>query len=171
MCRRNGRRLDHQKGFPMAMNSELLFDFRYGERVLERQLAFWRSLDNTSSAINLLSGTAAFAAILGQHAWLSLGIGLLLALTQVVQLVLKPAQHVGQIQPELAEWRKVSAKAQLQDDEGARLLLVALRAKAQVQDMETMRRLAFNDVLAEQDYDQSAAYRLSLGQRFLGVLA
>lgn len=136
---------------------EIEFDLRFGVRVLERHVAMWSRLDVATSAVSFLAGTAAFAAIVAQHAWLALFIGALLAVAQAIQLILRPMEKGAIAKLELAMWRKGQAAALSQPVDQAANTVRQLRANSQVEDPTWLRFLAFNDLIDEMGLDR--AYR------------
>ncbi|HCZ48669.1 MAG TPA: hypothetical protein DCZ11_06660 [Gammaproteobacteria bacterium] len=126
-----------------------LFHLRCAARLLERQCRLMRRVEIAARAISFLSGTAAFAAIVGGRPVLTLLIGLLLACAQAVEFVLRPGERAARYArcARLYE-RPASRRGELSDAELAQSLTDA-REQDDSDEIESLRRAAWNDTAAE----------------------
>lgn len=141
---------------------EARFNARYAYRAVLRQCRFWSRMDNANALIAAFAGTAAFAAITGQHARLAFVIGLVLAFTQLLSLIIRLPEKAVRAQISAQRYRRlVSTLAVGQDAAALRQALTEASQQDDVEVFEWIRQLAYNDALRELSADEQHAYRLS----------
>lgn len=148
------------------------FSLRYAVRVLERQSRFWRHIDGTLRALAILSGSGALAATLTQQP-ASVGMGALLAFAvlQAVEFSAQPGLKSAEAWVARTPYLTLLARQAALADDALEAGYREACLRDTVQAFESLRRVAYNDVVEEKGCDAGAAYRLSPWQALMAVMA
>jgi len=151
--------------------SETLFNLRYAERVLERQARFYARLEGLLSIGELVAGSAALAAFAGQHTPLTVMLGVFFAVMQAVKFVVAPARRQFEALASRNAYATIRAQQSRYDDAALEAAYLAASAADAVVVFETMRHLAYDDVVTEEGRDAGVRYNVSLLRRVTLLLA
>jgi hypothetical protein len=156
----------------MEANREAaLFNIRYAVRVLERHCRLWRRIDGAVRLAALLAGSAAIGALGAQHAGLSMAFGLVFALFQAVEFALRPADVAARALAQRKQYAALFARARTLDDAALADAYDELVAADEVIVTESLRHLAYNDVVRERGLDESACYVETDRLRLMALIA
>jgi hypothetical protein len=140
---------------------DTLFTLRYAERVLERYARMWHRLDATARVFAIFSGTAAFGALMAQSGSWALVFGGIFALLQALEYGLNPGRREQESRAARALYARVLARQHELTDEQLEIAYQEAQAGDSVIVPDTLRRLAYNDVVDERGCDPAARYALS----------
>lgn len=146
-----------------------LFHLRCAARLLERQCRLMRRIEITARAISFLSGTAAFAAIVGGRPYLTLLIGLLLACAQAVEFVLRPGERAARYARCAKLYERPASRRATSTDAALAHALADAREQDESDEIESLRRAAWNDAAAELGADKRLP--LTRWERLVSALA
>lgn len=150
---------------------DTLFSLRYAVRVLERHSRLWGRIDGLIRFAGLLSGMAAFTALVGQSQSASLGFGVLFALLQALEFTVRPAEVRARSLSARTGYARLLATEGTYDDGALQAAYQALVADDEVVVPESLRALAYNDVLLERGDDPAHLMVLDRWHRFVACLA
>lgn len=150
---------------------DTLFSLRYAVRVLERHQRMWRRIDSMVRLMAILSGTSAFAALMSQHQGAALATGLLFALLQAVEFALRPAERAADSGAARRTYDSVLARQSEFSDAALADAYRRVVADDAVIVPESLRALAYNDVVNEQGSDPAHLFPLNRWQRFVALWA
>lgn len=150
---------------------ETLFAIRYAIRVLERTCRFWAKVDAALKICALLAGSSAIYAIATQDRAVSIAFGFFFALTQALEFALRPADKAAEARAGRAGYAQLLAAEAVHSDQALQAAYEQLCAQDDIACMESLRRIAYNDVVEERSQDASAAYALTRWQRFMSWMA
>lgn len=150
---------------------ETLFSLRYAARVLERHSRLWRRVDTVLRFFSILSGTAAIAGLSAENKVFAMAAGIVFALMQAFDLSVRPAEKAMQSDLNRQSYSILVSKENQMDDQDLESAYRAAVADDDVIVQESVRRLAYNDVLMEMGLDTAHLYQLSRWDRFIGVFA
>jgi hypothetical protein len=149
---------------------DIEFDLRYGARYALRQRRFFARLQGVFSAINLLSGSAAFGGWLVEQPELAGVAGLVVAVVTVLDHVIKAGEHATAAQHAHKAFAVLLARLRAGEDADALdRALIELQGE-DGPELELLRIPAWNDALLEMGYDQAQCDRLTLRQRLAGLV-
>jgi hypothetical protein len=137
---------------------EILFSIRYASRALERCARFWGWIDRVLKFATILSGSAAVAAVLGQHPAFSVVLGVVFAALQAIEYTLSPGSNAVMARAEQKRYVSLYAKAPSLSDKQLESAWNDASREDDFDIPEFIRRLAYNDVLLENGCDPSYAY-------------
>lgn len=151
---------------------DTLFSLRYAVRVLERQSRFWRHLDGGLRMSAVLSGSASLASLLTHQPYaVSVAVLGVFAVLQAVEFAVQPGLKAAEAWVARAPYLALLAgQAGLNDARLEEEYQAALMGDG-VQAFESLRRIAYNDVVEEKGCDPSVAYVLGRWQRIMAALA
>ncbi len=144
---------------------ETLFALRYAVRVLERHARMWRRIDGLIRFAGLLSGMSAFAALTAASQSATMLAGIVFAILQAIEFAIRPAEIAAQSMSAKKPYGDVLARQATLDDSSLEAAYQRCVADDDVIVPETLRFLAYNDVVSENGGDPSALYTISLWQR------
>jgi hypothetical protein len=151
---------------------DTLFSLRYAVRVLERQARFWRHVDGALRLVTIISGSAAFAAMLTQQAAsVSVGVLLAFAVLQAVEFSVQPGLRAAEAWVARAPYLALLSAQHEMDDRELEAAYHDACQRDTVQAFESLRRVAYNDVVEEKGCDAAAAYHLSRWQSVMQLIA
>jgi hypothetical protein len=148
----------------------LQFQLRYATRVLELQARFWRKIDTTIRIFSFLSGTAAFAAIVSSHSWLTLFFGVIFALLQAVEFVVSPSSHALEAKESGKLYKAVQASNVRKDKDLLEQALLDARKQDEVTVFDSLRHIAYNDVVKEIGHPEDS-FDLTRWQRLVALMS
>ncbi|MGI2325274.1 MULTISPECIES: hypothetical protein [unclassified Methylococcus] len=149
---------------------EITFELRYAVRVLERSACYWRTVDTMTRMAGLLSGTAAFAAIIGTNKEMTLAFGICFAILQAIEYILSPAAKAAAAHETSKIYDAILAERLRKSPEELEQALLDARTKDMVIVSNSLKRLAYNDV-AEEIGRSDYGFRLGAWNRIVGLLA
>lgn len=151
---------------------DTLFSLRYAVRVLERQSRFWRHLDGGLRVFATLSGSAALASLLTHQPYaVSVAVLVVFAVLQALEFALQPGLKAAEAWVARTPYLALLAEQSGLDDARLEAEYQAALLGDGVQAFESLRRIAYNDVVEEKGCDPAAAYVLDKWQRFMAALA
>lgn len=154
----------------MNERDSLNFEIRYAERVMRLQARLWRRIDISGKLLSLLGGSAAFAALGANHRYAALAGGIVLAAAQAFDLIVRPGDCSSAARQSAKGYAAVAARAHALDDAVLRGVFEAAVEADDVDAIESLRRIAYNEALIELDGDPAELYTLTLWQRFVQLL-
>lgn len=149
---------------------ELEFSIRYASRVMERHARLYGRMDALVKLVSFLSGTAAVAGIVAQSTALAWAWGGALAVAQALAFVLRPAERAAAGRQQGQGYRQLAAQAAGLDDETLQRRYRERCAEDQVSALESLRVLAYNDVVREEGNRAEYLRPVPLTGRLLGLL-
>ncbi len=150
---------------------DTLFSLRYAARVLERHARLWRRIDAAVRLAGLLAGSSAFAALMAESRGFTLVFGVVFAVLQAVEFALRPAEQAAQSIAQRRPYAALAARSEAMDDAGLKAAYLQLHAEDDVIVPESIRTLAYNDVVLEKGCDPAHLNPLDRWQRFVAFLA
>jgi hypothetical protein len=151
---------------------DTLFSLRYAVRVLERQARFWRHVDAALRIGAVLSGSGAFAALLTQQAAGVSAVALVVfALLQAVEFSLQPGLKAAEAWVARAPYLAALARQACTGDAELEAAYQDAILGDVVQAFESLRRVAYNDVVEEKGCAATEAYALGRWQRLMAFMA
>lgn len=156
------------------MNSsrfDTLFSLRYAVRVLERYARMWHRLDVLFRVLAIFSGSAAFAALMGEHRVLGTATGALFALIVAIEYVLNPPRREQEALKARTPYAEVLARQRTLDDDALEQAYQNAVKEDPISVPEPLRRIAYNDVLDERGCDPSERFTLSRIDQAFTLLA
>lgn len=130
------------------------FEVRYADRLMRLHARFHGRVDTGLSLVSFLSGTAAFAGLIGADPTLAAPAGIVLAAVQAVQFVMRPAEKRAAALSEARGYRHLMARQGALSDEAFANAMLELRAEDEVEEIESLRPVAYNGVLTEMGCSQ-----------------
>lgn len=147
-----------------------LFSLRYAVRVLERYARLWHRADVLLRLATVASGMSAVVALWSEWGSAAQWVTALFALLQAVEFVLGAPRREQEAQAARGAYARVLAReADMSDAELARAYAAVL-ADDTITVPESLRRLAYNDVVEEKGADLGARYAPTFWMKALGVL-
>lgn len=147
-----------------------LFNLRYAVRVLERHARLWRRIDGAVRLVALLAGSGAIGAIGAENSKIAIALGAVFALFQAIEFALRPAEIAARSMSQRREYASVFAKERSFDDATLAEAYADMVAADDIIVSESLRHLAYNDVVLERGLDPAACYeptaRLKLAALF-----
>lgn len=151
---------------------DTLFSLRYAVRVLDRQSRYWRRLDGALRFLTIVSGSASFAALLTQQTPTINSLALILFATlQALEFSLQPGQRSASTWVARALYLDVLAAQAGIDDLALESAYQQALLRDDIQAFESLRRIAYNDVVEEMGCQPETGYALSGWQQFVRALA
>jgi len=151
--------------------SDTQFCLRYAVRVLERHARMWHQIDILLRISALFSGTAAFGALVsGSPTW-TLVAGLFFALLHAIEYVVVPGDRERKSLTMRGMYAKVLATQHGRSDVDLEASYQGIVAEDEIGVPETLRRLAYNDVVEERGDDPEYLYTLKRWQRLTALIA
>lgn len=150
---------------------ETLFNARYAARVLERQCRLWRRLDGVVRFAAILAGSGAIAALGAQNAVMVVVAGVVFAMFQALEYAVRPADIAARAMAQGKQYAALLARQRGLSDEALADELEALRVEDDIIVMDSLRRLAYNDVVRERGMDESACYAETAALRAVAFFA
>lgn len=150
---------------------ETLFTIRYAIRVLERGRRFWAKIDVLLKVCALLSASSAIYAIGATDQRIAIVFGAFFALTQAIEFALRPADKSAAALAAAAPYANLFAAQSGRADDALEADYLAIAAQDDFLSLESIRRLAYNDVVEERCEDTSEAYVLTRWQRLIAFFA
>lgn len=148
----------------------VLFELRYGERVLERQARFWRRIDAITRMLGLFSGTVAFAAITHENQTLTMVFGVIFALFQALEFTVMPGSKAAEAYQASKLYTAVLAEQSRIPLDELIQKLHDTRIKDNVIAFEALREPAYNDVAIEKGHPE-ACFKLTFSSKIMRMLA
>lgn len=145
-------------------------ELRYAERLCARTARLYRNLGAACTFCSVLGGSGALAALApALPAWVSLGGAGLLALSGAVALTVRPADKAAANEADVRKYLRLRTAGLGMS--AAELAAAKARAhESDVPEVEPLRDVAWNDVMAEAGFAQAAVPLRPL-QRLLAALA
>ena len=150
---------------------DTLFSIRYAVRVLERHARLWGRIDACIKLAALVSGSSAFAALMADNKTMVLVAGIVFALLQAVEFSIRPAEVRARSLAGRTGYAKLWATQGGFDDAALEAAYKALVAGDEVITQESIRALAYNDVLTERGDDPAHLIALGRWHRFMSCIA
>ncbi|WP_041645318.1 hypothetical protein [Aromatoleum aromaticum] len=147
------------------------FNVRYAARVLERHACLWRRLDASVRVMALLAGSGAIGAIGAEHAGWAVGLGVVFAVFQAVEFALHPAEVAAKSLAQRRQYAALQARARALDDAALDDAYQALCADDDIIVSDTLKRLAYNDVVRERGLDEAACYGEGCREKLVALIA
>lgn len=148
-----------------------LFSIRYAVRVLERYARYWRSVDALTRFASFMAGTAAIAALAATCQELTMLAGVVFALLQGIEFVLRPAEKSALAMMQRRPYADLLAGEASHDDATLERGYQAIVAADELVISRPLKELAYNDVVVERGCDPAQAFPLSVWQRVLARLS
>jgi len=137
---------------------ETLFSIRYAVRVLERNARMWGVVSAAFKFASILSGTVALAAITGDKTALAVWLGVVFAGIQALDHATDPAGRRASSLAARRDYARLLAAAHRHDDAALEAAYVAVVAEDEESVIESLKKLAYNDVVREQGLDDGACF-------------
>jgi len=154
-----------------ATRFDTLFSIRYAIRVLERYARLWHRLDLLFRILAIFSGSAAFAALMGEYKVLGTATGALFAFIVAIEYALNPQRREQEALKARSPYADLYSRQQrLGDADLEEAYQIAVKEDPVIVP-ESLKRLAYNDVTDERGCDPAARFELSGYQRAIGLLA
>ena len=151
---------------------DTLFSLRYAVRVLERQSRFWRRLDGALRFLTIVSGSAAFAALLTQQSPAINAVALAaFAALQALEFSLQPGQRAAMAWVARLPYLEAMADQSAMDDDSLEAAYRAALLRDDIQAFESLRRIAYNDVVEEMGCSPEHAYTLGGWHQMMRAMA
>lgn len=154
-----------------AARHDTLFNIRYAARVLERQCRLWRRIDGAVRFSAILAGSGAIAAMGAQNAVLALVAGVVFALFQAIEYAVRPAEVAARAMAQGKQYAALLARQRGLSDEALADELEAVRVEDDIIVMDSLRRLAYNDVVRERGLNESECFAETHALRAVAFLA
>lgn len=138
--------------------SDTLFSLRYAVRVLERYARMWNLVGAGLKAISILSGTVALAALTGANSRVAVVMGVVFAALQALEYALGPAEKRAEALAERRNYARVLAAEASMNDAALDAAYQRVVADDEIVIIQSLRELAYNDVVREQGKDESHCY-------------
>lgn len=151
--------------------SDTLFSLRYAVRVLERTSRFWQKADAILKICALLAGSGAIYALASESKPITLVFGIFFAFTQALEFAVRPADRSALALGERSAYAKLLARQAGLSDTDLDAAYQQIVSDDEIIAMESLRKIAYNDVLEERGDSAVHAYPLSFWQRVLAFLA
>jgi hypothetical protein len=150
---------------------DTLFNIRYASRVLERQCRLWRRVDGVVRFSAVLAGSGAIAALGAQNAVMALVAGVVFALFQAIEYAVRPAEVAAHAMAQGKQYAALLARQRRLSDAALADELEAVRVEDDIIVMDSLRQLAYNDVVRERGLDESACFSETMALRAVAFLA
>lgn len=137
---------------------DTLFDLRYAVRVLERQARMQGNCMAMVKFSTLLSGSAALAALVANHAAAAITLGLVCATVQALDMALEPTAKQARALAARLNYARVMSHQASMTDAALEVAYQAVVADDDVAVSRALQELAYNDVIREQGRDESVCY-------------
>lgn len=154
-----------------ATRSDTEFCLRYAVRVLERYARWWHNVDVSVRVFALFSGTSAFGALMSQSKFWTLTAGLFFAFLQAVEYTIGPAKREQEARASRALYLAVLARQLEMNDSQLEAAYLAACTEDPVIVPDSLKRLAYNDILDERGADQNSRYALTKWQELVNWVA
>lgn len=143
---------------------------QYYEVLHLRNARFFRHLRGVFTVISLLAGTAAFTMVLQADARLAVVGGGLIALVTILDSVVNPSARVVMHDHQARNFSLLQAEGRGLDEEAFEKRLAFVRVNDDVNCLETLRYVAYNEVVVSAGRDE-CAYPLTAWQKLVGLMA
>ena len=150
---------------------EILFTVRYAVRVLERTARLWRRIDAALKVCALLAGSGAIYAVSSQSARAAMCFAAFFALAQALEFALHPAELSARALMARRPYEQILASEAGETEAALESRYHAASMGDDITVLESLRRVAYNDVVEERSDTPEAAYRLTAWQRLIGFVA
>lgn len=148
---------------------QLQVEIRYAQRFCQRSLRFYRRIQTFFTFVSMLAGSSAIAAVAAQMPVAATWMLAAFSVFGILSFATKPAEKIAAFQADLRKYATLLTKSDLLEAEEIRHLLYEAR-ESDTEEIETLRAVAFNDVMIEID-EPDALIPLSPMQKLMGVLA
>lgn len=156
----------------MPSRFDTLFSLRYAVRVLERQSRFWRHMDGALRVLSILAGSSALAAMLTNTTrFLQVAALVLFAFLQALEFSLQPGLKAAEAWVARMPYLEIITRANDLDDAALASAYMCACQSDDISAFESLRHVAYNDVLAEKGCDPADRFTLDKWQKLMSALA
>ena len=138
---------------------ETLFSIRYAVRLHERGTAYWGWIANLFKLLSVLSGSAALVSVVGNQSTMAVALGLAFALFQAFEITFSPTDRKYQEIVQRKAFANLYAKQGKYSDDDLEAAYRELVAEDESTPLNSIKELAYNDVVNEQGSDSSYCYQ------------
>ncbi|WP_137923921.1 hypothetical protein [Cupriavidus sp. 2SB] len=149
---------------------DLLFGIRYSARLMERQGRFWKKVDGTIRLCSLLSGMAALSFLMKEGTTTATVFGLFFAFCQAIEYGLQPSEKAAKAGTQRRRFTDLLGRAPGLSDLELSAAFHSLPADEEVPAIESLRAVAYNDVLDERGDDPTHKMPLTFPNRLFAVI-
>jgi len=135
--------------------SNTLFCLRYAVRVLERQMRLQAFTVAAFKFASLISGSGALVALVGQNTPIAIALGVAFAVFQAMEVATDPASRRAQAVATRLLYARVLAGQAALDDTALEAAYQAVVAEDDIVLSQSLRDLAYDDVVRERGMDQT----------------
>lgn len=136
-----------------------IFCIRYAVRVLERYAKYWSSIGTAFKFISLATGTGAVAAVIAANPGWSLALGVALAVLQALEHAVCPSDKHACALASRRDYARLLSNQAAHTDESLEAAYQAIVADDEVMVGQSLKELAYNDVVREKGLAESALYQ------------
>ncbi len=150
--------------------ANLLNEIRYAERLCQRTARLYRRVQNATTFLTIIGGSAAASALVATApSWLPILGTLLLAVFGAVAIAVRPADKAAQNELDVRRYGAIRVKSGAMSDAELRQAIDEANTNNAVE-IEHLRDVAYNDVALEVGRPDSVV-RLNLQQRLIAACA
>ena len=145
-------------------------EIRYAIRLSQRTARLYRRIQTSGTFISIIGGSAAMTTITGgMPSWVAVIGGILLAIAGATMIAIRPADKAAMNEADMRRYQALMPRAETLN---VTQLTLAIKEAHQgdAPEIETLRDVAFNDVMGEINR-MDCAIPLSVSQQFLRSLA
>lgn len=141
-----------------TVRTNTLFSIRYAVRVLERQAVMWGRISGTLKLASLFSGTSALSALMASSPTVAVVVGVLFALLQAIETVLKADDHSANARFQRRDYARLLSRQDSLSDAELEREYQTIVADDDISVWRPIKELAYNDVLDERGLDPAEKY-------------